>query len=145
MHGLSRQIKLGVLDPAKSIMHLRLVTLLPLLVALPLPAIAQDKSGAEVFAAVCIECHGSGKDNAPSLGDRKRWGKLVREGLDDLVPAAMRGVRKMPAMGGNPQLSDLEVARAVVYMANAGGGKFAEPTAADAARWRKKADARRKG
>lgn len=126
-------------------MRLCLVTLLPLFAALPLPALAQEKDGAEVFAAVCRECHGSGKDNAPPIGDRKRWGKLVREGLDDLVPAALRGVRKMPAMGGNPQLSDLEVARAVVYMANAGGGKFAEPTAADAARWRKKADARRKG
>lgn len=126
-------------------MRLRLFTLLPLLTALPLPTLAQDKGGAEVFAAVCIECHGSGKDNAPVFGDRKRWGKLVREGLDDLVPAALRGVRKMPAMGGNPQLSDLEVARAVVYMANGGGGKFAEPTAADAARWRKKADARKKG
>jgi len=31
----------------------------------------------------------------------------------------------------------------VVFMANAGGGKFAEPTAADAARWRKKAGARK--
>jgi hypothetical protein len=30
-----------------------------------------------------------------------------------------------------------------VHMANAGGGNFAEPTAADAARWRKKADARK--
>jgi hypothetical protein len=29
-------------------------------------------------------------------------------------------------------------------MANAGGGKFAEPSATDAERWRKKADARRK-
>jgi hypothetical protein len=30
-----------------------------------------------------------------------------------------------------------------VHMANAGGGKFAEPTTADAARWRKKASARK--
>ena len=126
-------------------MRLRLLTLLPLIAALPLPGFAQEKNGAQVYEAVCSECHGSGKDNAPTFGDKKRWGKLVREGLDDLVPAALRGVRKMPAMGGNPQLSDLEVARAVVYMANAGGGKFAEPPAADAARWRKKADARRKG
>ena len=126
-------------------MRLRLLTLLPLIVALPLPGFAQEKNGAQVYEAVCSECHGSGKHNAPPFGDKKRWGKLVREGLDDLVPTALRGVRKMPAMGGNPQLSDLEVARAVVYMANAGGGKFAEPTPADATRWRKKADARRKG
>ncbi len=114
-----------------------------MLAGLALPALAQEKSGVDVYEAVCSECHGSGKHDAPRLGDRKRWGKLVREGLDDLVPAALRGLRKMPALGGNPQLSDLEVARAVVYMANAGGGKFAEPTAADAARWRKKAGARK--
>ena len=124
-------------------MRLRSGILGTLLASLALPAPAQEKSGADVYETVCSECHGSGKLDAPRLGDRKRWGKLAREGLDDLVPAALRGIRKMPALGGNPQLSDLEVARAVVFMANAGGGKFAEPTAADAARWRQKAGARK--
>ena len=124
-------------------MRLRSAILGASLASLALPALAQEKNGADVYETVCSECHGSGKLNAPRLGDRKRWGKLVREGLDDLVPAAFRGIRKMPALGGNPQLSDLEVARAVVFMANAGGGKFAEPTAADAARWRQKAGARK--
>ena len=124
-------------------MRLRSSLLAASLAGLALPVPAQEKSGAEVYEAVCSECHSSGKHDAPRFADRKRWGKLVREGLDDLVPAALRGVRKMPAMGGNPALTDLEVARAVVYMANAGGGKFSEPTAADAARWRKKAGARK--
>jgi cytochrome c5 len=35
----------------------------------------------------------------------------------------------MPAKGGNPDLDDVEVARAVVYMANQGGAKFKEPEA----------------
>jgi len=109
-----------------------------------LPAHAADRSGTEVYAEICSACHATGTDNAPKLGDKTRWGKLVREGLDELVPAAMRGIRKMPAMGGNPQLSDLELARAVVHLANAGGGRFPEPTTADAERWRKKADARKK-
>jgi cytochrome c5 len=125
------------------IMRLSSAILGALLASLVMPALAQEKSGADVYETVCSECHGSGKLDAPRLGDRKRWGKLVREGLDDLVPAALRGIRKMPALGGNPQLSDLEVARAVVFMANAGGGKFTEPTAADAARWRQKAGARK--
>ena len=129
--------------PGIIIMRFRSTSLPVLLASLALPALAQEKTGAEVYEAVCSECHGSGKLGAPRLGDRKRWGKLVREGLDDLVPAALRGIRKMPAMGGNPALTDLEVARSVVHMANAGGGKFAEPTAADAARWRKKAGTRR--
>lgn len=124
-------------------MRYRSAILAALFASLALPALAQEKSGAEIYTAVCSECHGSGKLNAPRLGDRKRWGKLVREGLGDLVPSALHGIRKMPAMGGNAQLSDLEVARGVVYMANAGGGKFAEPTPADVARWRKKANVRR--
>jgi homospermidine synthase len=33
----------------------------------------------------------------------------------------------MPAKGGNPDLDDVEVARAVVHLANAGGAKFKEP------------------
>lgn len=115
-----------------------------ILLALSLPASAEDQNGQAIFESTCIECHGDGKLDAPKLGDKKRWGKLVREGLDDLVPAALRGVRKMPAKGGNDALSDLEVARAVVYMANAGGGKFTEPGTDDAARWRAKADRKKK-
>jgi len=111
-----------------------------LLAACCLPAIAQEKTGAEVYQAVCSACHGSGQHDAPTFGDRQRWGKLVREGLDDLVPAALAGIRKMPAKGGNPALSDGEVARAVIHMANAGGGRFAEPGKADIARWRRLAD-----
>ena len=35
----------------------------------------------------------------------------------------------MPAKGGNPTLSDYEVARAVVYMANKSGASLPEPAA----------------
>lgn len=103
-------------------------------------AIAGQQTGEEVYQAVCNECHATGKHGSPKFGDRKRWGRLVKEGLDDLVPAALGGVRKMPAKGGKPELEDIEVARGVVYMANAGGGHFAEPTASDVVRWRAIAD-----
>lgn len=110
------------------------------LLALALPAWAEVQNGQTVYETTCITCHGEGKLGAPRLGDKTRWQKLVREGLDDLVPAALRGIRKMPAKGGNAALSDIEVASAVVYMANAGGGEFSSPTLADAARWRTKAN-----
>lgn len=113
-----------------------------LLASLALPAFAAERSGAEVYESTCSECHAKGKHHAPILGNAKQWNKLVREGLNDLVPAALAGVRKMPAKGGNPDLSDLEVARAVIHMANAGGSRFAEPSSADLARWRQKADKR---
>ena len=125
-------------------MRLTVTLSLMLMATLPLPGAAQEKSGAEVYEAVCSECHGTGKLDAPAFGDKKRWAKLVREGLNDLVPAAMRGIRKMPAMGGKPELTDIELARGVIFMANAGGGKFAEPTETDVARWRKKAGAAKK-
>lgn len=115
-----------------------------LLASLASPAFAADRTGAEVYASTCSECHANGKFNAPIFGNAKHWNKLVREGLNDLVPAALAGVRKMPAKGGNPELSDTEVARAVIHMANAGGGRFTEPTAADLTRWRQKADRRTK-
>ena len=119
--------------------------LLPfVLTVLSLQASAQEKTGAEVYESSCAECHSSGKHHAPIFGNAKAWGKLVREGLDDLVPAALGGIRKMPAKGNNPNLSDMEVARGVIFMANAGGGSFAEPSPTDVTRWRKKADARRK-
>lgn len=117
----------------------------PLLLAVfCLPVVAQEMNGRQVYESTCHECHGTGNFDAPKLGDTKRWKKLVKEGLNDLVPAALTGIRKMPAKGGKPQLSDSEVARAVVFMANAGGGRFAEPTPSDIERWRKIADRKRK-
>lgn len=108
------------------------------------PAGAEGRSGETVYQATCIVCHGNGLLGAPRLGDHKRWKKLVREGLDELVPAALKGVRAMPPKGNNPTLSDLEVARAVVFMANAGGGNFREPGDDDAMRWRALANTPRK-
>jgi len=45
------------------------------------------------------------------------------------VQVALKGEGAMPPRGGASDLSDLEVERAVVYMANAGGAKFKEPAA----------------
>ncbi len=114
-----------------------------LALAAMVPAFAEDLSGEKVYNYTCIVCHGNGLLHAPPKGDKQRWAKLIKEGLDEIVPAALHGERAMPPKGNNPNLSDMEVARAVVYMANAGGGKFAEPTAADVVRWREKADAKR--
>lgn len=100
--------------------------------------------GEAVYQAVCRACHETGVDNAPRFGDRARWQRLNRKGLDEIVPAALAGIRKMPPKGGAPERSDLEVARAVVFMANAGGGRFPEPDEAAAARWRQAADRRKR-
>lgn len=105
---------------------------------------AADKPGEQVYNETCIVCHNTGILHAPRLSDRQRWGKLVKEGLDDLVPAALGGIRHMPPKGANPNLSDLEVARAVVWMSNQHGGQFADPSPEQVRQWRVKADSKKK-
>lgn len=85
---------------------------------------AEGRSGEEVYAAVCAACHATGVDKAPVFGDRKAWKPLIAEGQRMLVRTATKGIRRMPPRGGDPTLSDAEVERAVVHMANAAGARF---------------------
>ncbi len=91
------------------------------------PAVAQPRSGQAVYEEVCKSCHATGELGAPKLGDAKAWKPLIGEGQAILSRTSIKGIRKMPAKGGRPDLSELEVKRAVVYMANAGGAKWTEP------------------
>jgi cytochrome c5 len=90
---------------------------------------AQQKSGEQVVQAVCAACHGSGALGSPKVGDSSAWGPRIAQGYDTLVKHAIEGVRMMPARGGSPDLTDHEVAMAVVYMANKSGASFKEPAA----------------
>ncbi|NMM38314.1 MAG: cytochrome c5 family protein [Glaciimonas sp.] len=93
----------------------------------------QLQSGSAVYGAFCIACHGAGVAGSPKFGDTAAWSPRIAQGYDMLVLHAIQGIRGMPAKGGNPALDDLEVARAVVYMANKGGASFKEPVAKAAA------------
>lgn len=88
------------------------------------PAVAAGKSGEDVYKAVCAMCHATGLLNAPKFGDKAQWEARIKQGYETLVTHANKGIRSMPAKGGNPSLSDDEVASAVKYMANASGAKF---------------------
>lgn len=90
------------------------------------------QTGEQVFKANCTTCHGAGLLNAPKVGDAGAWGKLIGQGLPALVSSATKGVRQMPAKGGNADLDEVEIARAIVHMANQSGGKWTEPAAAAA-------------
>ncbi|GLU35082.1 c-type cytochrome [Trinickia caryophylli] len=89
------------------------------------------KSGEEVFKAVCSTCHATGAAGAPKFGDSSAWAPRIAQGYDALLHSALSGKNAMPARGGTSpdDYSDYEIARAVVYMANNGGAKFAEPAA----------------
>lgn len=88
-------------------------------------------TGEQTYKAVCVTCHGHGLAGAPRAGNRHAWTPLIAEGYDELVGSALTGVRMMPPKGGVSELYDLEVARAVVYMAHLAGGKLPEPTEAN--------------
>ena len=85
------------------------------------------QAGEAVYKAVCIACHAAGVAGAPKVGDAGAWAGRIAQGYDTLVSHAINGIRGMPAKGGNPDLDDVEVARAVVFMANQAGAKFKEP------------------
>lgn len=87
--------------------------------------------GEEVFKTQCSACHTSGALGAPKLGDAAAWGPRLGQGLDALWNSAMKGKNAMPAQGAGEYTPD-EIKRAVVYMANAGGGKFEAPPIAAA-------------
>ena len=91
------------------------------------------KTGEAVYAQTCTACHTAGVAGAPKVGDNAGWTALIASGLDEMVAVAIKGKGGMPAKGGNPALSDYEVARAVVFMANKSGGNFDEPPAPDSA------------
>jgi cytochrome c5 len=88
---------------------------------------AEPQTGEAVYEQVCKACHTTGELGAPRLGDRAAWKPLIAEGQTMLSRTSIKGIRKMPPKGGRPDLSDLEVRRAVVYMANAAGAKWKEP------------------
>ncbi len=90
------------------------------------------KGGEAVYKAQCMTCHDQGVAGAPKLGDAALWGPRIKTGYDALLTSALKGKGAMAAQGGG-DFEDLEIARAVVYMANASGGKFDAPKAPTAA------------
>ena len=90
-------------------------------------------SGEQVYQEVCKVCHETGVAGAHKFGDKAAWAPRLSEGLEALTKNAIAGIRAMPPRGGNPDLSDLEIARGIVYMGNAAGAAFKEPAAPVAA------------
>lgn len=86
------------------------------------------KSGEEVYKAQCSACHTTGAAGAPIFADAAAWAPRVGTGYEALLNSALKGKGAMGAQGGG-DFEALEIGRAVVYMANAGGAKFDEPKA----------------
>ena len=90
------------------------------------------KSGEEVYKAQCVACHASGAAGAPKFGDNGAWAARIKTGYDALLTSALKGKGARGAQGGG-DFDDIEIGRAVVYLANNAGAKFAEPKKPEAA------------
>ena len=86
-----------------------------------------ERSGKQVVEASCFACHGSGANGAPKIGDKQAWAKRSEQGLTSLTASALKGIRQMPPHGGNTNLTDTEIERAITYMVNQSGGNWTEP------------------
>lgn len=93
----------------------------------PAGAQVEGRSGKQVFDEVCAACHATGARGAPRIGNRDAWAPLASRGLTSLTESALKGIRNMPSHGGNPDLTDLEIERAITYMVNRSGGEWTEP------------------
>ena len=90
------------------------------------------RTGEEIVKTVCAACHTTGAAGAPKIGDKAAWAPRLKAGLNALLADAIKGITVkgamvMPPRGGAADLSDYELARAIVYMANQSGGSLKEP------------------
>lgn len=88
------------------------------------PPVKDDRAaiaaGQQVYDMSCAGCHDSGTGGAPKPGDKEDWKARIALGIDVLTKKSIEGYEgktgTMPARGGNQELSDTEVANAVLYM-----------------------------
>jgi len=83
-------------------------------------------SGEQVYKAQCAACHNSGAAGAPKLGDAAAWAPRLKTGFEALWQSSLKGKGAMGAQAGG-EYDDVEIGKAVVYLANAAGGKFEDP------------------
>ncbi|HEX7339026.1 MAG TPA: c-type cytochrome [Rhodanobacteraceae bacterium] len=77
--------------------------------------------GKTIFDHLCTSCHTAGVTGAPIVGNKKDWAPRIAEGIPTLIQHALHGYtgpdgNHMPAKGGNPALTEEQVANTVKWM-----------------------------
>lgn len=81
-----------------------------------------DITPKDVYLFACAQCHQTGLNAAPKLGNRKAWSSRIEKGRETMYKNTMEGMGAMPPKGGKPSLTEEQVEMAVDYMVNAAGG-----------------------
>ncbi len=80
--------------------------------------LAAAADGKAVYDKSCGSCHNKGLMGAPKLGDKDKWGPLLKDGQAALDAAVMNGKGKMKPKGGNDSLTADDVKAANEYIAS---------------------------
>lgn len=99
-----------------------------------LPATSQEPKvvtralwdGRQSYFSFCSACHSRGLAGSPRIGDKMIWAPRIALGYPALLQSTIKGKGVMAPQSGK-HLDPVELERAVVYLANQSGGKFAEP------------------
>jgi len=77
------------------------------------------EDGAEIYAGLCKACHDTGAGGSPLLV-KSDWTARIAQGEELMIKHAVEGFQGsagvMPARGGNPALTDAQVAVSVRWM-----------------------------
>jgi cytochrome c5 len=87
------------------------------------------RSGEAIVQATCAACHQAGVAKAPKIGDKTDWAAPIKQGVNAMVQSVIKGKGAMPPKAGDPSLTDEEIRRAVVHMANQAGAGLKAPAA----------------
>ena len=87
------------------------------------------RAGEAIVQTTCAACHQAGAAGAPKLGDKNDWAPRIKTGLNPMVQSVIKGKGAMPPKAGDPSLTEEEIRRAVVQMANQAGANFKAPAA----------------
>ncbi len=125
--------------PTHFLLHRCRATLWAALLWLALPLVldaalarADERSADAIVSQVCAACHRKSGSGAPLIGDKNAWARRSAQGLTSLTEHALQGIRNMPAHGGNANLSNIDLERAIIHMVNQSGGNWIEPLNKDA-------------
>jgi cytochrome c5 len=83
--------------------------------------LVRERTGEQIVASRCIDCHGTGRYSAPKIGDRDAWLPWIKGDLNHVVQSTTEGHGAMPSRGGMTGLTETEVRAAVIQMFRAAG------------------------
>ncbi len=82
----------------------------------------EDITPQDVYMFACAQCHQTGLNAAPKMGNRKAWAPRIEKGRETMYKNTMEGMGAMPPKGGKSSLTEEQVKMAVDYMVDAAGG-----------------------